>query len=429
MGKYAILIVSALIFSMITYSYALRNAIVQSNLRTVQSFSQNQAHNIAQSAALLTLNNLRNSDGGIFEPGADASFVFPVDTDFHNWPELNGEYRLSGINQGDSLLVIQSTGLFQESTYNVRFGVILNSSGTWDPSAIDQAVHAESEIDLGNGEIDGDATLNQPYNSLKINRNGSITGDFQFYNNTAPPGIQDDERGIDGKVINMAEKIEFDEPIFPDFPVSYMPIGENSSKQELFASDIKNFRFENFTTNNTTINIGDEDLTLYADNLDLSGGLTIVGDGTLSLYVEDSINLGNAQINSGRSPKHLAIYYKGTENIRYTGNGSMHGLLFAEADNINITIAGTPNFEGHIIATGNNVSVNYNGTPAAAALTFAPKGTVTLGGSAGSYHGAIVADRFNANGRPVVTYDADFASTIPPIRTETTSQYKIAFWN
>ncbi|TVR14708.1 MAG: hypothetical protein EA391_12300, partial [Balneolaceae bacterium] len=296
-------------------------------------------------------------------------------------------------------------------------------------SQIDQAVHAESEIDLGNGEIDGDATLNQSFNGLKINNNGSISGDFQFYNNNMPPGLQDGESGIGGNVINMPEKIEFDEPVFPDFPTNFMPISENSGKQELFPSDIKNFRFDNFNTNNTVIHVGDGELILHANNVDLSGGLTIVGEGTLSLYVENSISLQNAQINANRSPKHLAIYYKGTNEIRFTGNGTLKSMIFAEADNVEITIAGNPTFEGHIIATGNNTKINYNGTPAAAALTFAPKGTVTLGGSAGSYHGAIVSDRFNANGRPIVTYDADFASTIPPLQGSDLGQYNIAFWN
>ncbi|MCC5942368.1 MAG: hypothetical protein JJU37_12585 [Balneolaceae bacterium] len=430
MGKYAILIVSALIFSMLTYSYALRNAVLQSNLRTVQSYSLNQAQNIAQSAAMLAYNSIRSGENNIFEPNEGESFIYPLNNDFQIWPELNGEYRLSGTNQGDSLLIIQSTGLFEQTSYNVSFGVVLNSSGNWNPSVIDQAVHAESEIDLGNGEIDGDATLNQAYNALKINRNGSITGDFQFYNDALEPGNTGIENSSIGKnIINMPERIEFDDPIFPDFPNNFMPLTENGSKQELFPSDIKNLRFKNFNTNNTTINIGDEDITLHAENIDLSGGLTIIGEGTLSLYVEESINLGNAQINSSRSPKHLAIYYKGTQNIRYTGNGTMNSMIFAEADNINITIGGNPTFEGHIIATGNNTTINYNGTPAAAALTYAPKGTVTLGGSAGSYHGAIVSDKFNANGRPVVTYDPDFASTMPPLKTENVNEYNISFWN
>lgn len=430
MGKYSLLLVAALIFSMITYSYALRNAVIQSNVRTVQSFSQNQAQNIAQSATMLAINEIRQNENSNFIANTDDTYAYPSQNSFETWDELNGSYMIRTINQGDSLLVLQSIGRFENSEYAVNVGLLMGGSGSWNPSIIDQAVHAESEIDLGNGSIDGDASVNQPYNALKINRNGSITGNFQFYNNALEPGNTDIiNSSIGENIINMPEKIEFHDPVFPDFPTNYMPLQENSSKQQLFSADIKNFKFENFNTNNTSIDIGDEDVILHAQNIDLSGGLSVIGNGTLTLYVEESIEFGNANINSGRSAGHLAIFYKGTNELRYTGNGTMSSLIFADADNVSITIGGTPTFNGHIIATGQNTSVNYNGTPAAAALTYAPNGTVTLGGSAGSYRGAIVTNRFNANGRPSVVYDPEFASTMPQLRQETQSQYGVAFWN
>ncbi len=403
---------------------------MQSNMRTVQSYSQNQAHNIAQSAAMTVITHLRDNENSSFLPTLDNTLHYPSPNGFESWNEMHGEYNLELTNHGGTLLTLRSTGRFENTIYQTEVGLFIGSSSSWNPSQIDQAVHAESEIDLGNGAITGDATLNQPYNNLKINRNGSITGDFQFFNSGVSPGNTDiTNSSIGGSITNMSEKIEFDEPVFPDFPVNFMPLSENGGKQELFPSDIKNFRFENFNTNNTVINVGDEELILHANNIDLSGGLTIVGEGTLSLYVENSISLQNAQINANRSPKHLAIYYKGTDEIRFTGNGTLKSMIFAEADNVEITIAGNPTFEGHIIATGNDTKINYNGTPAAAALTFAPNGTVTLGGSAGSYHGAIVADKFNANGRPTVVYDPDFASTIPPLQGSGSSPFDIAFWN
>src|SRR6056297_2595420 len=104
MGKYALLLVSALIFSLLTYSYALKNALFQSNVRTVQSFSQNQAHNIAHSAAMVAFNEILNNSDTDFVPDLDDSYSYPNDGSFANWNELHGKYRLDMVNQGDSML-------------------------------------------------------------------------------------------------------------------------------------------------------------------------------------------------------------------------------------------------------------------------------------------------------------------------------------
>lgn len=74
MGKYAIFIVSALIFSVITYSHGLRNALFISNSRIIQNYSQNQAHNIAHSSLMAAVKDLNENGGNITIPNPGGTF-------------------------------------------------------------------------------------------------------------------------------------------------------------------------------------------------------------------------------------------------------------------------------------------------------------------------------------------------------------------
>jgi len=105
MGKYALIIVGALIFSVLTYSYALKNALFHSNVRSVQSYSQNQAHNISQSAAMVAINDIRNDSNSNFHPSAGQTYVFPGADQFSPWGDMHGEYHLEVMNQADTLRI------------------------------------------------------------------------------------------------------------------------------------------------------------------------------------------------------------------------------------------------------------------------------------------------------------------------------------
>jgi hypothetical protein len=456
MGKYSLLLVSALIFSLLTYSYALKNALFQSNARTVQSFSQNQAHNIAQSGAMMAFNSIRNDSDSPFVPDSDETYSYPSTDGFEPWGDLSGSYRIDMVNQGDTLLVLQSTGQFEETEYLVTVGLFRsNGLSSWDGALIDKAIHAENNIDMGNGTVFGDVSLNADQGNMSLS--GSIDGSFYFYDEDMEPGVVEsadegddsggngkgkgkgnsgggDDDGISGETVNMSEKIVHQDPAFPAFPTSYMPVDNNGGASYMYANDLKNKKFTNFTTNDTVINIGDEDVTLYAENIDLSGNLTIEGEGTLSIFVENNVSLGNGDVNAGNGSEHLGIYYKGTDRIQYTGNGSFSGLLFIKNDNVEVQIGGNPTFTSHIIHIGSDGDIVLNGTPAVSSLIYAPRSSVSLKGTGrpgSDFRGAIVSDTFSANGRASVIYDADFASTLPSLNQESDGDgsFTISYWN
>lgn len=432
MGKYAIFIVSALIFSLLTYSSALRNALFMSNTRTVESHGVNQAYNIAQSATMIVTKDIfEKGEDSSFHPEEDSTNSYPSSTGFQDWENMRGSYNVVTRNQGDTLITIQATGRFEESRYIVGAGVLKIGGNTWMPP-FDKAIHAENSIDIANGTIHGSISINNNMSSLTTGAQGNITENFEMYDPNIPEGGLGEDEGhedVGGYTSNMSEKIVYPDPIFPPFPSNTIP-DDPPSDSYIHANQINGNYFSNFSTNNTTIDLGFYDeVILHVNDIDLSGGLNIIGDGTLKIYAETGLNLGNGDINENRSSKHLGIYYKGSNDISYNGSGSFSGLLFAGNNQTNITIGGNPTFNGHIISFGEEITLN--GTPAASSLIYAPNASVTLKGTGkpgDDFRGSIISESFTANGKASVYYNDDFEDNLPPLEGGNEPIYFVSYW-
>lgn len=448
MGKYAIFIVSALIFSLLTYSSALRNALFMSNTRTIESHSINQAYNIAQSAIMVvTKDIIENGEGSSFHPEEDETYSYPSANGFQNWEEMHGSYNVFTRNQGDTLISIQARGRFEESDYIVGVGLLKSGSTVWMPP-LNQAIHAENSIDLGNADVEGGGiSINNKQSSFTAGPQASVEGDYFFYDSDLPPGeIEDDDDGgggkkggkkgggkkdpIEGSTYNMANKIEFPDPVFPTFPAPSPYPETYSGSGTLYASDISGKYFSSFSTNNTTINLsGNEEVILHVSDIDIRRGLNIVGDGTLKIYAENYVDLGNGDINGDRPSKHLEVYYKGSNGINFNGRGTFSGTLFAGNSEADIDIGGNPTFKGHIISFGE--SVKFHGNENVSNLVYAPYANVTISGTGSNpyFNGAIISDTFSANGQPIIKYNPDLEDELPELEGGGEPTFAVSYWN
>ncbi|TVP98973.1 MAG: hypothetical protein EA359_17640 [Balneolaceae bacterium] len=443
MGKYAIIIVSVIIFSVITYSHGLRNALFLSNTRVVQSYSQNQAHNIAQSAAMMAINNLRNDSNSNFLPATDNIIHFPSATGFELWEELSGSYNLRFTNQGDSLLIMNSTGRFEETIYRTTLGLLVGPS-KWNPN-LDQALHAEHIINLTGGSGDliiGQVSINSiSENSVRLGSQSKIkiAGDLLI----GPGGDKNDVivgnmNNISGNVGNLSKRFTYDMPIFPDFPTMAMPAIYQGETQ-LEPHQYSNHYFTEFNlqgSNNLVINTGDQDRILHVGKLNVqSSDITIIGDGKLTIYVEYGLDVkGNAKINKGGVIDQLMIYYKGNpevdlydETLSFGGSTQIIGSLYADKASINLN--GTASVEGHVLTGGNNVTVrgNPNLESEFSRVIFAPNGRVEAQGNV-HIKGAVIADTYYGSGNSTLEYDPNFGGELPDLELPT-GGFDIAFWN
>ena len=441
MGKYAIFIVSALIFSMLSYSNALRNALFQSEFRNIESFSQLQALNIANSAALVAINDIRNTTGSNFEPATDDTYSYPSATGYADWEDLAGSYNIHVTNQADTLLDIESTGRFEESNYRVNVGLTKGGTSDWLALSVDKAIHSETHMDLGGGDVIGNVSLNQANSEIEGANGANITGSLYNYHEgpvpddelenyngsfTTPEGVEEEDYQ---ESYPLDDKIAHTNPTFPEFTVSGVNTYNAGDEILDYTSYTYGIHFDTFTTNGTTIDTGSEgDVTrIYTNTLDLSKDLNLSGDGTVSIYVSESVKLTGGTINpTSEIPDNLIIYYKGTSDINYQANGSFTGTIFAGNNEAGISIGGNIDFTGHIISFGDEVTLD--GNPNNASLLFAPNATVTLGGTAGSFEGAIVSDKFINNGKPKIKFNSNFSSIMPNLQQEDNVEWVIVYW-
>lgn len=366
MGKYAIFIVSALIFSLLTYSSALRNALFMSNTRTIESHGTNQAYNIAQSAMMIAAKDLvTNGEGSSFYP-PDSTYAYPSVNGFQNWGDMHGSYNIFTRNQGDTLFTIQSTGRFDGSTYIVSLGIIKTTTGggggfPWP--ALDSAIHSDKDIAVGNGNVYGDIYAGGKFsipnnavvhgdvyvipdetNAVSIS-SGGITGSL-YANTTKANGINYTNWGanIDGNLLvgpgadpdvvapklsqwhpghvggssgAMTEPIppvELEAPEFPeapDTPNSLSPISVSGGPSNDMTLDLRtgNAYTPSLSVGSDrtlTINVGDQNRTLRVGNFNMTQGhLNIIseGEGSLQLYIDDYFNIGGGStMNNNSNP-------------------------------------------------------------------------------------------------------------------------------
>jgi len=455
MGKYAIFLVLALTFSMLTYSYALRNSIFISEHRTVQSFSYSQAHNIAQSAAMLAINGIRSGD-----------IIYP-DTIDEEWEGMNGGYTLEIYQDPDpdnSQVIVQSTGRFyenkdqingngvQEVAYTINIGLLIGTT-KWDPT-FDQALHAEDNIDLssGNAHIDGDVTMNGQNinfgsgNSTDYKIDGRFDIGPDHSTDDLPYDSADRVKGGEDYIGNLDEKLEYD---MPEFPV-YSEVWNNGDRnnidnsQTINASDYDGARIDRIDVggnNVLTINTGKEgDVSkIIVGEFAIGRELIFEGEGRVEFYVESKFDVGNnSKINDAGDPNQLMLYYRGYDEVKLEdgddetltlgGNTIFNGSLYAKE--ANVKLHGGARIQGNIMTGGDSVEISGD-TSAISRLIYAPNAHVEMNGGGNQpavVSGAVISKSFTANGNSNIVYNPDLDVELPDVQIKN-SGYPIAWWN
>lgn len=425
MGKYAIYIVFALTFALINYSQGLRKVQFMSDTRIVDSYSSNQAQNIAQSTALSVVNRIQKHDDETLIPDVDESFIFPQDgVSFQQWNDMSGSYRLNISNLGDSLLVVQTIGRFEDENYpvNVTMGL---SNALWEPN-LTHAVFSEEGIDLtGSSAIFGDAGTNSVITgAVAMNGNPRIQGALSV----GPGGLPDDildmpnwanqDVWVPGGVTSLAQPLEFELPPFPAFqpiinPGSSISLS-GSSSLNVPGTMIDNVYIPEINIQSNTVLTLDtqgQDITIHVGNLNIQQGhFNIIGGGNVTFNVEDNITLnGSSTLNSNGAGSKVSTYYKGSNKLNFAGNTNYNSSMYAET--ADIQIAGSGGIQGHIISGGNKVEVTGN-AEAISRVIFAPEAAVELSGS-GRVRGAIVSKSFKAVGNTRVFFEDEFEDDLP----------------
>jgi len=425
MGRYAIFIVLALTFSLMTYGQGLRNVFFASEVELTRNHSTSQARNIAQSAAFVAIQNVLDEDA-TFTPGENATIRIPADGGFSDWPQMQGAYRYEIINQADTLLRVLSVGRFNTREYTTEIEIGMGDD-TWEPD-VTRAVFSGARFTLdGSARIVGghvatnatDAGAVQLGWSARIDSSlsigpGAIEGLTVVNKNSSGSNI-----GLGVK--NLPREENYTLPEFPDFPAGAPVVGSivtsSGGGRTIGPADYENVFIPEIRVQGNrqlTINVGSEDRIIHVGRLDIKQGhVRIIGDGHVTFYVEDFFDVaGSSTVNATRDPETTFVYYKGTGELKFTGSTSYRGGIYAETANIGI--GGSGGIQGNIMTGGSSVEI-FGNAEANSRIIFAPNAHVELKGS-GRVRGAIVADRFTAGGNTRVFYTTAFDDVFPEMR-------------
>lgn len=436
MGKYALIIVSALVFSILTYSSGLRSAMFTSTLRIVDTFTGNQANSIAQSTMMVVMNDIR-------ENGSNSEFILvnggtyqSSGGQFTQWNDIRGSYQIETVSSGDTLKIV-ATGLFEDNISSSRAGLLVTIP-VWNP-LFNNAVHTEGNITLnGSANIKGHVSTNSTAQDAVYLSSSALIDSSLYVGPGADPNYvinKQDEyaTNVGLETDALAEEYDYPMPTFPAYPTKDL-VGASvnlggGSPRTLQFSEYNGYYIPEITVkggNDLTVEVSGESV-LYTSRFEVNQGhLHITGTGTLTIIAEDVFDIGgNSSVNATGETSRVFAFYGGDSNLSFGGTTLYNaGLFIKSAD---ITITGSNTFQGSLISGGNNVSLSGNASVNARVI-YAPNAHVSMSG-ASFIKGAVIGDTFTASNNSIVDFTDISDEELPDLQSAADPVYTLLYWN
>jgi hypothetical protein len=420
MGRYAIIVVLSLLMILAFFVISNNRLSSVTQTRNILAFHQNQARNIAHSAAQIAVSQLIQGEWSF--PDENVVQYFPNNNNtFVQWSDLDGSYLVSGERTG-SLIELTSVGKSGNSSIEYETYVTLNvtqsGGGSFFNINPNLAVTSLAGIELtGSSRIVGDSgTYSSTPQSVNFAWSTHVDGNFFTLTGVDHYDVVKSARGagrqgehIARDMLHFPDPEPYPMPDFPEFPTNLTAKSDIvlTGVQTAHINENGNYDRIRVTANcNLFIDLGGEDRVLRVRDLDIQQGhIYLQGDGRLVLFVEDNFTLnGSSTVNLNGDNAALHMNYAGSPAVNPAGNTKFHGSLYAEI--ADVIIGGSGGIVGHIITGGANVIVSGN-AEANSRFVYAPNAHVSLSGS-GRIRGAVIAGSFAALGNTRVFYDEDY---------------------
>jgi hypothetical protein len=442
MGKFAIIIVLTVIISSSYYTSSLRQVWLSSDLAAAEMYNNDQARNIAQSAALMAVRKIVVENQQSYIPTSGSTLNDPPNAiAFNDFQVMRGQYRNRVSNDGDTLITIVSRGKFRDSHYDVEV-ILTKESDIWEPK-FPHSVFALSGITMaGSARIIGNVGTNSATaGSVTFSGSSRVDSSLSIGPGANPFVTVVNGANVRGEIHNLEKEMNYGLPKFPEFPAKLIitsNINVTRNRIESFSSSSYHDKFIPSVTisNGGTAQIATDnvDRVMHVGNLDiLSGHLNISGTGKVTIYVENRITLGgNSTVNSNRqTPDNLFVYYNGTNALSLAGTTGFRGGLFVEKADINLSgtsSIGSGGVAGNIISGGNNITISGN-TASLSRIIYAPKAHVHLTGS-GIVKGSIICKTFYSDGDGRVEHPGSGSTypALPLLKKSEKPGFAVGYW-
>ncbi|MCM3723145.1 hypothetical protein MKX73_08355 [Solibacillus sp. FSL W7-1436] len=290
----------------------------------------------------------------------------------------------------------------------------------------DMTVVTSSNITLTRGAIIyGDVASG---GIVKLDEGASITGNIAVtpisvnLNDYLPPFPSIDFNNVTNLVLPNTEVIKDNSnktDIIKDG--NFLATNWMTDKYELNLNKDTYFKSFKVRENNTiTLNIGNKDINLYIDKLDITQGhIKIIGSGKLNIFVKDSIDIKGSFNNNGK-PGQVNFYYQGTSAVTFSNETSLFGSFYTKTTDL--TLTGGAALKGNIYSGGGNISIS-GGVPTNGQYIIAPHAKINLT-QGGNITGTVLAKTIYADGGVSINYGD---SIIPiPVTPNNPIQYQPA---
>lgn len=381
------IIASILILLSITLNFITVNEAKQS----IYQEKKTKAYYIARSGAVATAQWITNIDED--EIKVFRSIDFPI----HSSPIDFGEGSFEvEIDKKNNKIIITSIGKVHKGNNecisdNVTL-VINEKEAEGNNLDFKYAAFANMEMDIGNANVQGNIGTNSEKNAIKVKNKEQVKGNI-FYDCN----------------------IDYPLPILPNFP-ERLSIIEKTPKK--ITSDIWLEELSNKDI--LVIDARTKDISIRVKKLNNKGMIKVIGDNKVSVFVEDSINLGGDSSIKGNNGQ-IIIYYKGNEELKLKGDQDIS--LYVE--NADIKITGNTPIHGNIVSGGKNIKYNEKSFKG---LIYAPNAEISFNG-VDKIEGIVVGNTVKIAGKCELIYDSSFGNKLPIIIDDSSNyNYEIDHW-
>lgn len=305
-------------------------------------------------------------------------------------------------------LRIESTGHSGKYSEEVALSLEYSPSKAYVPQnpILDMAVFGEGSLNL-NGKVEGSIATNSTNpGSINLAPQANVTGNVCGGLGGDMGQILSNRGEIHGEIRTLDAVRNYPLPVFPVFPD--LPYRNNLNVSGLAPTVSESGRYGTISiASELKFATGgpEEKIEIVAKKLELgnSAKITLLGEGTLVLYIEDTFDLkNNAVVNPGNNPdpNRVIVYYKGTNEIKNKNSSTLFGCMYAEKADIDVSNGG--DIAGSIFSGGGKVDLKNSSY---VRVVYAPNASVILHNS-GNVEGAIVCKEFESKNKGVVRYNA-----------------------
>jgi hypothetical protein len=255
----------------------------------------------------------------------------------------------------------------------------------------DMAVFADEEIKLSGGvKIIGKVGTNlTSAKAIRIEEGSGVQGDCYF-----PEGASEDALYVADWItkpnMKTTPKRNLQLPEFPEFPsfskLDPLPIEKYGHTYYLIDNDGNLTAYTNsLPSDNYVLEINsnayipqfnitedvnlsikaDTNIKLVVDDISINGSIDFIGNGKVTLYVKNTINLGSGALNEksegetgNQAIEQLTIYYKGKEKLTVAHDTKVYASIYAETAQVQLTSGS--GYLGHIF-TGSTEQLEISG--------------------------------------------------------------------